>query len=114
MRLRSVLLLLTAMLVASCATTPPPPAYGQPDLLGFLQDGRTTRADAYLKLGPPGREFENGRIASWRLDRDAGGYFLVSSGRTGWRGARYELVVIFGEDGVAQRHSLVEVRGIAE
>jgi hypothetical protein len=112
--MRSALLLVVVIFVASCATTPPPPAFGQPDLLGFLQDGRTTRADAYLKLGPPGREFESGRIATWRLDQDAGGYFLVSSGRAGWRGARYELVVIFGEDGVAQRHSLVEVRGTAE
>jgi hypothetical protein len=112
--MRAALLLVTAILAAGCATTPPPPALGQPDLLNFLQDGRTTRADTYLKLGPPGREFESGRIATWRLDRDAGGYFLVSSGKTGWRGARYELVVVFGEDGVAQRHSLVEVRGTAE
>lgn len=110
---KSVVMLQLAATLASCATAPPPPpAVGRHDLLDFLQDGRTTRADVYMKLGPPGREFERGRITTWRLHRDAGGYYLVSSAGMGWRGGRYELVIEFGEDSVAQRHSLIEVKEV--
>ena len=95
------------LLVVACATQP---MQGRADLLGFLQDGKSTREDLYLKLGPPSREFEKGRIVSWRLSKDEAGYFLVSSAATGWYGARYELVVVFTTDNVVQRHSLVEIR----
>jgi hypothetical protein len=83
---------------------------GRADLLDFLQDGRSSREDVYLKFGPPAREFEKGRIVSWRLGKDEAGYLLVSSAGAGWYGARYELVVVFAANDIVQRHSIVEIR----
>jgi hypothetical protein len=106
--MRALRLLVAAAFVAlaGCATQPP---RGQGNLLEFLRDGETSRTDVYLKLGTPSRTYETNRIASWRLDKDEAGYFLVSSS-SGWRGTRYELVVVFGTDDVVKRHSLVEIR----
>lgn len=53
---------------------------GQRDLLDFLEDGRTTREDALLALGDPSASYETGRILTYRLARDDGGYFLVADG----------------------------------
>ena len=95
------------LLVTGCATAPP---VGQRDLLAFVTDGVTAKSDIYLKLGPPGREFEGGRIATWRVAEDDGGYYVVASSTDGWRGSRHELVVVFGANGRVERHSLVQLR----
>jgi hypothetical protein len=95
------------MLVAACATPGP---RGRSDLLDFLKDGRSSRDALYLRLGPPVREFEQGRIVSWHLARDDFGYFVVSFSARDWYGVRFELVVVFGPDNIVQRHSMVEVR----
>jgi hypothetical protein len=100
-------LLVSPILVAACATPGPK---GRADLLEFLNDGRTTRDETYLKLGPPAREFEQGRIVSWHLARDESGYIPIHAAARGWYGVRYELVVVFGADNVVQRHSMVEMR----
>jgi len=108
MVIRTRLVVALAMLAAvGCATHPP---VGRADLLEFLHDGTTSRADVILKLGPPNRTFENNRIASWRLAKDEAGYFLVAPTPTGWYGARYELVVVFTANDVMEQHSLVEIR----
>jgi hypothetical protein len=107
MRRRDLLLASAALLVAACATQP---SKGRRDLFAFLQDGRSTRDIVYLQLGAPAREFESGRIASWRIGEDETGYFLVPSSASGWRGVRYELVVVFATDNIVQRHSIVEIR----
>jgi hypothetical protein len=94
-------------IVAACATPAP---IGRADLLEFLKEGRTSRDEIYLMLGPPAREFERGRIVSWHLARDELGYALIDSSARGWHGVRYELIVVFDADNVVQRHSTVEIR----
>jgi len=71
---------------------------------------RAKTSEVYLKRGPRAREFETGRIVSWRLGKEEAGYLLVSSAAAGWLGARYELVVVFAANDTVQRHPLVEVR----
>ena len=106
--MRTRLLVAVVMLAAAgCATRPP---VGRADLLDFLHDEATSRADLILKLGAPARTFDDNRIASWRLAKDDAGYFLVATTPTDWYGARYELVVVFAATGVVERHSLVEIR----
>lgn len=95
------------LLITGCATAPP---VGQPDLLAFVTDGVTPKSEIFLRLGPPGREFEGGRIATWRVANDEGGYYVVASSTEASRGSRHELVVVFGANGRVERHSLVQLR----
>ena len=94
------------LLLAACATEPPP--RGRGDLLDFIVDGQTPATELHLRLGMPTRTFEGGRIATWRLARDAAGLYVVAA-QGGWTGVRYELVVEFSEARLVQRHALVEV-----
>lgn len=94
------------VLLAACATEPPPKGRG--DLLDFIVDGQTPATEIYLRLGMPARTFEGGRIATWRLARDAAGLYVVAA-QGGWSGVRYELVVEFSEARLVHLHSLVEV-----
>jgi hypothetical protein len=95
------------LLVTGCATAPP---VGERDLLSFVTDGATTKSEIYLRLGPPGREFEGGRIAAWRVAEDEGGYYVVASSTDSWRDSRHEFVVVFRADSRVERHSLVQLR----
>ena len=104
-RFRKMICGTALLLVTGCATAPP---LGQRDLLSFVTDGATTKSEIYLRLGPPGREFEGGRIAAWRVAE--GGYYVVASSTDNWRGSRHELVVVFGADSRVERHSLVQLR----
>jgi hypothetical protein len=106
-RLRRLICGTALLLVTGCATTPP---VGQRDLLAFVTDGATTKSEIYLRLGPPGREFEGGRIAAWRVAEDEGGYYLVASSTHNWQGSRHEFVVVFSADSRVERHSLVQLR----
>jgi hypothetical protein len=103
---RRLLLAGAVALLFACATEPP--SKGRGDLLDFIVDGKTPASDVYLRLGMPARTFEGGRIATWRLARDAAGLYLVAA-QGGWLGVRYEFVVEFSEARLVQRHSLVEV-----
>lgn len=95
-----------AALLSACATEAPPKGRG--DLLEFILDEKTPASEVYLRLGMPARTFEGGRIATWRLARDAGGLYVVAA-QGGWLGVRYELVVEFSDARLVRRHSLVEV-----
>ena len=99
-----ITLLLTIFLVG-CAATP----IGRADLLDFVVDGRTTREQAYLELGEPSGIYEGGSILTYKLDKDETGYFPIES-RQGFMGIRYNLVMVFGPDGVLERHSLVPIK----
>ncbi len=96
-----------AGLLSACATEAPPKGRG--DLLAFIIDGQTPASEVYLRLGMPARTFESGRIATWRLARDAGGLYVVAAHQEGWLGVRFELVVELSEARLVQRHALVEV-----
>jgi hypothetical protein len=85
------------------------PPLGRQDLLGFLQDGQTPREEIYMVLGEPSGVYEDGRILTYRLARDKGGYYLVQKGQ-GFESVNYSLVLVIGETGHLARHALVEVR----
>ena len=100
----AVLLFLGALLTG-CATIP----QGRTDLLSFIEDGKTTREETYLKLGEPTGLYEEGKIMSYRLDKDEGGYFLVEKS-IGFRGVKTNLIMVFDEQGMLKKHSLVQVK----
>lgn len=91
--------------LGACASTP----VGQPDLLGFIEDGRTTREQAFLALGEPSATYEEGRILTFRLGQDKAGYFLVDKG-PGFTSVKYSLVMSFDDAGLLRRHSLVALK----
>jgi hypothetical protein len=92
-------------LLGACASTP----MGQPDLLAFIEDGRTTREQAFLALGEPSATYEDGRILAFRLGQDKAGYFLVEKA-PGFTGVKYSLVMSFDDAGLLRRHSLVAIK----
>jgi hypothetical protein len=109
------------IVVASCATphiqTTDTQLLLKSDLLGFIQDGVTTREEVALKLGMPSALFEGEKILMYQLRINrAGKWHLVSpqineySGFREWREGTYSLVLVFGADGVLQKHSLVEAK----
>jgi hypothetical protein len=95
-----IFLLLIAVLTVSCATKRQaivPQLVG--DRFGYLQDGKTNRQEIINRLGNPHHIYENGRIAiySW-LDEGSGDY------------VEYDIVLIFNENDILERHSFVRVR----
>jgi len=109
------------IMVVSCATPHIQPTDTKllfnSELLGFIQDGITTREEVVLKLGTPSAQFEGEKILTYQLRVDkAGNWHLVApqiSTTTGfreWREETCSLVLVFGADGVLQKHSLVEAK----
>lgn len=96
--------------VTSCAT-PPIPGASQ-DLLKFLHIGKTTREAVLLKLGQPSAAFEQEKILTYRLGEDTSqGYYVVSpKAALPWQNVRHSLVLVFDDNGVLQRQSLVDVQ----
>jgi len=114
-------LLALIIMVASCATphiqTTDPQLLFNSELLGFIQDGITTREEVVLKLGVPSAQFEGEKILMYQLRVDqAGKWHLVApqinatKGLREWREKTCSLVVVFGGDGVLRKHSLVEAK----
>ncbi len=110
-----VLLALVLILsLIGCATVP---FKGNADLLNFLADGKTTRAEVIIALGQPSGRFENDRILTYRLGFEPknNGYYIVereanwATGWPSWTLAKYSLVLCFDDAGVLSKHSLVEV-----
>jgi hypothetical protein len=109
------------IMLASCATphiqpTDPKPLLNS-KLLGFIQDGVTTREEVVLKLGTPSAQFEGEKILTYQLRIDqAGNWHLVApqiSAPTDfrvWREETCSLVLVFGADGVLRKHNLVEAK----
>jgi hypothetical protein len=104
MKPRVVVQLLVTFVAAACAAVPP---RGQRDWLDFLQPGATTRSVVADRLGTPDADFEGGRILTYWVAADAGGYYKPRQHdlRT------HSLVLVFRRDDVLDRHSLVKVRG---
>ena len=100
--------------LAGCATTPE--NKGSADLLDFLVDGQTPRAEVLLKLGQPSAKFEAEKILTYQLAfSPKSGVYHVLARRTGpegwpnWSFANYSLVLVFDENGVLRKHSKVQV-----
>jgi len=117
--IREMALLLTcALLITGCATPKVQPADPQlifkSELLGFLQDGVTTREEAVLKLGIPSAQIEGEKILMYQLRADENGKWHmvaprwnVNTGLRTWSEGTCSLVLVFGANGVLQKHSLV-------
>ncbi len=100
--------LLVLSLLAGCSTTP---LRGQPDLLDFLADGATRREEVVARLGEPTRCLRSGGICTYRVSHDeAGQYVRLEVGGANWMDTDGSLVLVFDDDGVLQRHSIVRVR----
>lgn len=97
-------LLLLVPLLAACVAP-----MGRADLLAFIEDGRTTREDAYMHLGEPAASYEEERILCFRIGRDDGGDFVLGRA-SGFQGVRTSLIMAFDEQGLLKRHSLVQVK----
>jgi hypothetical protein len=114
-------LLLLALAILSLATgcatprlQPAAPQLLSRSELAFIRDGVTTREELVLKLGIPSAQVEGDRILMYQFRSDEGGkWHLVSprvSAMTGlreWGAGTCSLVVVFGADGVLQKHSMV-------
>lgn len=93
------------VLSVGCSTAP----IGRGDLLDFLKDGASTKEDIFLQLGDPNATYEDSRILTYRLSRDEKGW-VVHGNATNWFGITANLVLVFDDQGVLRRHSLVQVR----
>lgn len=115
MNTKMFLALALVLTLVGCATTLP--LKGRGDLLTFLADGKTTRAEVLTTLGQPSGRFENDKILTYRLGFEPtnNGYYVVeretdpSTGWSQWTLAKYSLVLCFDDAGVLRKHSLVEV-----
>jgi len=102
----ALLLLLT---LAGCVTTS---SGSRGDLLVFLNQEPVTRQDVMAHLGEPNATFEHDRVFTYRLRSDKGGFVVQQTDPhvTGWEDVRYDLVLVFNENGFLQHHNLVTVR----
>jgi hypothetical protein len=87
------------------------------ELMGFIQDGTTTREEALLKLGMPSAQFEGEKILTYQLNADqTGKWHLVApqmnaiTGLRQWRQGTCSLVLVFDGEGILRKHSLVEAK----
>ena len=66
---------------------------------GYLQEGKTSRQEIIDRLGNPHHSYENRRIViyTW-FDEKSDGHI------------KYDIVLIFNENDILERHSVVRVR----
>lgn len=102
-RLCSIAKLILAAWLVGCASTP----LGKQDLLAFLQPDLTTRREIAQKLGPPDATYEQGRIVTYWIRVDNGGYYRPPPSLA--EGSDFSLVLVFRGDDVLSRQSLVKV-----
>src|SRR6266404_9929626 len=104
--LSQVFATLLALWLAGCAT-PIPGA--SPNLLKFLQIGKTTREEVLLKLGQPSASFEHELILTYRVGEDIkqGFYVVTPKAVMPWQQVRYSLVLVFDAGGILQKQNLV-------
>lgn len=87
--------------------------------LPFISDSVTTREEIMLKLGMPQGSYENGRILTYRLgfgnnhelkpiEREQD-YYYTQYATDYWRFSRYSLVLVFNDENILVKHSLLEV-----
>jgi len=91
--------------LGGCASTP----RGKSDYLAFLDPGVTKRELVTQRLGTPSAAYEGGRILTYWIAADEGGYYRTDPDIAFFR--RYSLILVFRSDDLLDRHSLVLVRG---
>ena len=113
-----LLCLILLSLLTACATPKIRPSDVEQVIrseLSFIRDGVTTREDVLLKLGTPSAQFEAQRILTYQLREDKDGrvhvfwprHTEVNPSFTHLGSDIYSLVLVFGSNGVLERHSLV-------
>jgi hypothetical protein len=116
--MRSTALAIVAFLVIAVGchahrTEPVDPSASEPPDLNFLEDGSTTRDTIRKRLGEPSGRFEADRILTYRLNTKyevVAGTLEPGSTSLAWSEERYSLVLVFGDDGVLERHRLIRIR----
>lgn len=102
---------LTFLLLLGCATPSPVGPIPDKELLDFLEEGKTIKQTVFGKLGQPSGTYENNRILTYRIGSEDGkGYFIDEVQRTHWFKWKYSLVLVFDENGILMKKSLVSVR----
>ncbi len=115
-RMKAIASVVLALLVAGCAAAPP---IDRSDLLGFLVDGNTAKTEVLSKLGRPSGTFAAEGIFTYRIEFESKskGYWVVGRETDAspwpiWERANYSLVLVFNNQGVLEKHSLVNIKGI--
>ena len=118
--LQAFVYLLLAYLIIGCAHNNPTIVShdSQPAGIEFLEDGRTKKEDVLIKLGIPSAQFEGELILTYRMMLDEKEGLLVVTRELDrkdprlaqWRDAEYNLVLVFDEQHILQKHSLIKVR----
>lgn len=102
-------------MAVGCTYIKPEDKHAVHERFKFLRDAHTTRSEIHNRLGEPASLYENGRIITYILREYHDGQLRLDN----WehlgspavlRNPTYHLVLVFGADGVLERHSLVRVR----
>lgn len=110
-RAASLLAVLLAGWLTGCATSG---LSARPDLLKFLETGKTTREEVLLTLGQASASYERDRILTYRIGEDGNKnqfvqYVITPTDMRPWQQVRYSLVLVFDEGGRLQKQQLVKV-----
>ena len=110
-RAARLVLSVAALLLTGCEATEVAAA-GNPKMFEFLQDGITTRAEVDLKLGRPSLSLGQGKILTYRVGGYSNrNYYLVKQEtEPKWQRVHYSLVLVFDENQLLQKHSMVDVQ----
>ena len=108
----ATLLWFLAFLTTPAACTKPREIQHEPseqaaqyELLLFIEDGVTTRAEVLDKLGTPSAQFERHRILTYRIKADEEGATPVLAS---WAPGMLSLVLVFDDNELLERYSLIE------
>jgi hypothetical protein len=72
--------------------------------LQSIEEGVTTRVQLETMLGLPAASFEGGRVAVWNLDKKQQPGVLAA------HKIRFQLIAVFDEREIVERHSLLRIR----
>lgn len=115
------LALLLGVVVVSCATPQASIDLAREDLLGSIPVGRATRADVLAELGIPSGRFEGDRILAYTVSYSSDQQKLAPAHEVAAEPPHfrawvmqttpvYDLILVFGSDGVLERSALIELR----
>ena len=110
-RSASLCAVLLAGWLTGCATSG---LSARPDLLKFLETGKTTRQEVLLTLGQASASYERDRILTYRIGENGNKnqfvqYVITPADMRPWQQVRYSLVLVFDEGGRLQKQQLVKV-----
>lgn len=97
--------LVIALLPACLSAIKPVDAEFSNKQLPFVRDGMTTVGEVTARMGEPASVYENGLVFIYGLCEE--NEQLRSSNNCAGN-HNYDLVLVFGSDGILERHSLVE------